>query len=207
MGNKKNNASAAKKIKPQDEIICGKEIAYELRKTMRSYFPDLKKMLSQVADHRSRKDYSCDELISASLGMFIFKAQSRNAINNDRRHSSEFKSNFQKLFSTDLPHLDTVQDFLEILPPPELEKIKVNLISRLIGNKVFYKHKIFGCYMIGVDASGMISSDKDIFGCGLKMESKNGKITYLYPILEAKLITEDGFCISLATEWIINDKD
>jgi len=45
------------------------------------------------------------------------------------------------------------------------------------------------------------------------MKSKNGKITfYLYPVLEAKLVTKTGFCISLATdpiaiEWIINDND
>lgn len=207
LGNKKNYASSAQKIKPRSEIICGKEIAYELRKIMRSYFPDLRKILSQATDHRGRKDYRCDELLSASLAMFIFKAQSRNAVNNDRRHSGEFTSNYKKLFNADLPHLDALQDFLELLPPAELEEIKIALVSRLIEKKVFYTHKIFSCYMVGVDASGMISSEKDIFGCGLKTESKNGKITYLYPVLEAKLITESGFCISLATEWIINDNN
>ncbi len=174
---------------------------------MRSYFPDLKKSLSQVTDHRKRKDYGCDELLSASLGMFILKAQSRNAVNNERRHSGEFTSNFQKLFQADLPHLDAVQDFLEVLPPVELENIKVDMVSRLIENKVFYKYKIFGCYMVAVDASGVISSDKDLFGCGLKKESKNGKSTYLYPVLEAKLVTESGFCIPLVTEWIVNDNN
>ena len=188
-------------------MIGGAVIAYELRKIMRSYFPDFKKTLAQVADFRQRKDYRADELISASVGMFIFKAQSRNAVNNNCRHSAEFKSNFQKLFSTGLPHLDTVQDFFETLPPAELEKIKVSLVSRLIENKVFYRHKTFEHYMIAVDATGVVSSDKDLFGCGLKKESKNGKITYLYPVLEAKLVTENGFCIPLCTEWIINDND
>lgn len=164
-------------------------------------------MLAQLPDSRNRKDYGCDELVYASLAMFLFKAQSRNAVNNDRRHSSEFKSNCQKLFSADLPHLDTVQEFFETLPPDELEKIKVDMVSRLIAGKVFYRHKIFDYYTVAFDASGVISCDHDRFGCGLKMESKNGKITYLYPVLEAKLVTETGFCISLATEWIINDND
>jgi len=57
--------------------------------------------------------------------------------NNDRRHSSEFTSNFQKLFRTGLPHLDSVQDFFETLPPAELEKIKTAMISRMIENKIF----------------------------------------------------------------------
>lgn len=207
MGNKHNYASCADKIKANDETIRGADIAYELRKIMRNYFPDLKKMLSQVADYRKRKDYRCDELLTAAFALFIFKAQSRNAVNNDRRHSGEFSANFQKLFNADLPHLDAVQDMYEKLPPAELEKIKVSLISRLITNKVFYKHKIFEHYMVAVDATGVVSCDEDRFGCGLKKESKNGKITYLYPVLEAKLVTESGFCISLATEWIINDNN
>ena len=207
MGNNHYYCGSSKNFEPQDETVDGKDFAYELRKVIRSYFPDFKKMLSQLPDRRKRKDYGCDELLHASLAMFVFKAQSRNAFNNDRRHSNEFKSNCKKLFNADLPHLDAVQKFFEILPPDELEKIKVDMVSRLIANKVFYRYKIFDHYTVAVDGSGMISCDHDRFGCGLKMESKNGKITYLYPVLEAKLVTENGFCISLATEWIINDND
>lgn len=207
LGNNQYYSGSTKKIKPQGETIRGEDIAYELRKVIRSYFPDLKQILAQLPDSRNRKDYGCDEVVYASLAMFIFKAQSRNAFNNDRKHSSEFKSNCQKLFSADLPHLDAVQEFFETLPPGELEKIKVDMVSRLIAGKVFYRYKIFDQYLVAVDGSGMISCDHDRFGCGLKMESKNGKITYLYPVLEAKLVTENGFCISLATEWIINDND
>jgi hypothetical protein len=106
-----------------------------------------------------------------------------------------------------MPHLDAVQKLFEVLSPAELQKIKVDLISRLIENKVFYKYKIFECYMVAIDATGVISSDEDRFGCGLKKESKNGKLSYLYLVLEAKLVTENGFCISLASEWIVNDNN
>ena len=207
MGNKLNYAFKATKIQAKHQTIRGTDIAYELHKMMRSYFPDLKKMLAQVTDDRKRKEYGCDELLSASMAMFIFKAQSRNAVNNDRSHSGEFKDNFKKLFKADLPHLDAVQDIFQILPPAELEKIKVSMVSRLIENKVFCKQKIFGHYMVAVDATGVASCDKDRYGCGLKTESKTGKVTYLYPVLEAKLVTENGFCISLATEWIVNDNN
>ena len=182
-------------------------IAYELRKIMRSYFPNFHTMLNAVSDHRRRKDYRADELLCAAISMFIFKSGSRNAINNDRRHSGHFKSNFQKLFDAALPHLDAVQKLFEVLSPAQLQKIKVDLISRLIENKVFYKYKIFECYMVAIDGTGVISSDEDRFGCGLKKESKNGKVSYFYPVLEAKLVTENGFCISLATEWIVNDNN
>ena len=109
--NNKNSSPVA-----GDQTINGAELAYELRKIIRSYFPDLCKILSQITDTRKRKDYRSDELITSAAAMFIFKAQSRNAVNNDRRHSGEFTANFQKLFKTDLPHLDAVQDFFEALP-------------------------------------------------------------------------------------------
>ena len=182
-------------------------MAFELRKIIRSYFPDIQKKLAGVPDHRKRKQYCTDELLSAAMAMFIFKSQSRNAINNDRRHSGAFKSNFQKMFNAELPHLDAVQDFFEGLPPEELEKIRTDLISRLIENKVFYSYKIMEHYMVAVDATGVTSCSKDRFGCGVKKESKNGKITYEYPVLEAKLVTENGLCISLASEWIVNDNN
>jgi hypothetical protein len=207
LGNKQSSSISPKKVELSDDAINGAVIAYELRKTIRSYFPDFKKMLTQAADLRKRKEYGVEELLSAAVAMFIFKAQSRNAVNNDRRHSSEFKSNFEKLFNAGLPHLDTVQDFFETLPPAELEKIKTELIKRLIEKKVFYRYKIFGHYMVTVDATVAVSCDTDRFGCGLQRVSKNGEITYLYPVLEAKLVTETGLCISLATEWIINDNN
>lgn len=207
MGNKHIFAKKHNNSGTENEVIDGSAIAYELRKILRSYFPDFKKMLAGVADHRKRKDYRTDELLSASLGMFIFKAESRNAINNDRRHSGQFAANFQKLFNAALPHMDAVQDFFEVLPPSELEKLKVDLISRLVKNKVFYRYKMFERYLVAVDATGMISCDEDRFGCGLRKESKNGNVTYLYPVLEAKLVTENGLCVSLATEWIINDNN
>jgi hypothetical protein len=36
---------------------------------------------------------------------------------------------------------------------------------------------------------------------------RDSAVTYLYPVLEAKLVTESGFCISPGTEWIINDNN
>lgn len=207
LGNKQNYTKKHNNFQQQNQAIEGSVIAYELRRIIRSYFPNFQTMLDGVPDHRKRKDYRTDELLCAAIAMFIFKSQSRNAINNDRMHSGQFKSNFQKLFNAALPHLDAVQDFFEVPSPSELQKIKVDLISRLIENKVFYKYKIYEHYMIALDATGMISCDEDRFGCGIRKESKNGKVTYLYAVLEAKLVTENGFCISLATEWIINDND
>jgi len=139
LGNNYYFSRSTKKINPYNETIRGEEFTYELRKVIRSYFPDLKQMLAQLPNTCKRKDYGCDELLYASLSILIFKVQSRNAFNNDCRQSSEFISNYQKPFSAKLPHLDAVHDFFETLPPGEPEKIKVDMVRRLITNKVFYR--------------------------------------------------------------------
>ena len=38
----------------------------------------------------------------------------------------------------------------------------------------------------------------------LYQRTKSGKIIYFHNVLEAKLVGENGFCLSLATEWIEN---
>ncbi|MBF0227875.1 MAG: hypothetical protein HQK76_20705 [Desulfobacterales bacterium] len=38
----------------------------------------------------------------------------------------------------------------------------------------------------------------------MKKTSKNGTVTYFHNVLEAKLVSENGFCISIGTEWIEN---
>ncbi|HTN05537.1 hypothetical protein, partial [Agriterribacter sp.] len=61
----------------------------------------------------------------------------------------------------------------------EPEKIKGDLIKRLIEKRVFYNNKISGHYTVGVEGSGVISCDTDRFGCRLKQELYNhSKLIY-----------------------------
>jgi hypothetical protein len=59
-----------------------------------------------------------------------------------------------------------------------------------------------------VDGTGVMTIDKanvEKFPNALTNTSKNGVITYFIKVLEAKLVTNTGFVISIATEWIEND--
>lgn len=58
--------------------------------------------------------------------------------------------------------------------------------------------------MIAVDATGVMSFDHKHCDQCLTRTSSGGKITYYHYVLEAKLVTRDGLCLSLATEWIEN---
>ncbi len=138
--------------------------------------------------------------------MFLFRETSRNAINNDRKEGNFCQSYF-KVFKQRLPHLDTVEDYLRLLDCTELEKLKAALVAGLIEQKVFYRFRLLGShYTVAVDGTGTNSyAENDAQQTRLHKTSKNGKVTYYHHVVEAKLITSSGLCISLASEWVAND--
>jgi len=175
-------------------------------KTIRHYFPDLSEKMEMLTDHRKRKAYTVAELITGCVALFLFKETSRNAINNDRKEE-QFRKNYKRLFKLNLPHMDTVEDFLRLLSPVELERLKAALVVSLIKQKVLHQFKLLGKYfMIAIDATGINSYEEDNEEKDrVHKTSKNGKITYHSYVLEAKLVTASGLSISLASEWIAND--
>lgn len=127
-------------------------------------------------------------------------------MNNDRAYSPEFASNFEKIFHCRLPHQDTVQRFFKQLPPEKLWSVQTDLVGYLIEKRVLDRYRVQGCYTIAFDASGVISGDSDRYGCGLKRQSKSGSVSYQYHVLEARLVTDSGLCIPIASEWITNEQ-
>ena len=79
-------------------------------------FPELQKKFDNLPDIRKRKEYTMSEILTGGLFMFIFKETSRNAYNNDRLEEN-FRNNFYKYFSINLPHADAVDDVLRELQP------------------------------------------------------------------------------------------
>jgi hypothetical protein len=146
------------------------------------------------------------EILLGGLFMFICKQDSRNAMNDDRGKPI-FAANFDRLFGKRLAHMDTVDDVLVALSNDELERLKAALVASLIEKKVFGKFRLLGAhYRVAVDGTGVMTVTEGHCEHCLKRESKCGTFTYFHNILEAKLITPNGFAISLATEWIENPK-
>jgi hypothetical protein len=75
----------------------------------------------------------------------------------------------------------------------------------LLEKKALHKYRLFGQYfVVAIDATGTMSfAERHCEQC-LHRTSKKGKTRYFHNVLEAKLITANGFAISLATEWIAN---
>lgn len=183
----------------------GKIVLYRIKKEIETHFPELFDKLSHLTDSRKRKEYSMAEIMVGALFMFIFKETSRNAFNNDTSDKI-FRQNFFKTFGLNLPHADTVDDVLGAMLPKEIEHLKAHLVAGLIEQKLLRKYRFLGkFYLVAVDATGMMSFNKRHCDHCLTKTSKTGVVTYLHYILEAKLVTSTGLCISIASEFIEND--
>ena len=164
--------------------------------------------MNSLQDNRQRKSYEVSELLTGCLAMFLFKETSRNAFNNDIKEG-HFKQNYLKVFKLQLPHMDTVEDFLRILQPEELEALKAALVAGLIEQKVLRHFRwLKKYYAVAIDGTGTNSyTQNDADESRTHKTSKNEKVTYHYHVVEAKLVTPSGMAISLASEWVTNDPD
>ena len=147
-----------------------------------------------------------DAIMLGGLSLFLLKEGSRNRFNN-HRSDGYFSKHYNRLCGVKLPHMDTVNDVLSVLPDIELEQLKMNLMSRMFEQKWLRDYRLLNrYYLVAVDATGVVSFDKPHCEHCLTRKSKNDKITYFHYVLEAKLITSDGHVFSLASEWIENPK-
>jgi hypothetical protein len=141
----------------------------------------------------------------AAIMMFVFKKGSRNAFNNER-DSEEFVKNYEGIFGVRFPSMDTVDEIMRITDEKCFEKLKIRLVKILIKKKVFHKNRISGKYfLIVIDGSHVMTVNEGHCGhCLRRTSEKSGKTVYFHNVVEAKLVTENGFSISLGTEWVEN---
>ena len=129
--------------------------------------------------------------------MFLFKTGSRNEYN-QRRKNLQFQKNYKKLFGLPMPHGDSVDNVIELL----------NGMQVLIKRKVFHKSRYHGLWFrIAVDGTGVMSFKYKHCEQCLSQTSKKGKKSYSHKLLDARLVTPNGFSISIATEWIENPEN
>ncbi len=176
--------------------------------TICQHFPELFDWMREVDDCRKKAStYELAAHMTACLAMFLFKSGSRNQYN-QYREDIQFKTNYQRLFGFKMPHGDSVQNVMDLLDILQIEQLKQKMIQVLIQRKTFHSSRYRGhWFRVAVDASGMGSYDHQRDEQCLQRTSKNGKTTYFHSVLEARLITPNGFSISIATEWIENPEN
>lgn len=174
---------------------------------IRKRFPELLNQIAALPDYRKRPFYEVKELVISGLMMFLFKQKSRNQADNTSKNL-DFQDNIKKIFGIKLASLDTVNEYLKFLPADNLERIKQEMLREIIKSKVFQKYKYKSKYfLIAIDGTGIHKYDYEPYpGCPFKEYSSGKKIWTAYA-LEAKLVTKNGFAISVITEWVENRDD
>src|SRR5699024_420822 len=124
--------------------------------------------------------------------------------------------NMNKVFKDsnleELPHYDTINDFLERLQPDELSEIRTYMIQELLRKRCFEGFRITGRYWpIIIDGTGLYTFQERHCDYCLRREYKDdeGKVTdtvYMHHVLEAKLVV-GNMVFSVDSEFIENESE
>jgi hypothetical protein len=139
--------------------------------------------------------------------MFLFQLKARRQIGLLLRNGPSIRK-FQALFGVErFPHGDTLEAAFSNLETDQIQTVVTAMTETLIRKKVLYSYRLGGIYFIvAIDGTGTISfSRRHCPHCLTR--NRNGKTLYYHPVLEAKLVTSNGFAFSLMTEFIENPGD
>ena len=180
-------------------------LIYQLYTTITHHFPALFEWMREIDDCRKKASpYELAAHLTACLAMFLFKTGSRNEYN-QKRENLQFQENYEKLFGFAMPHGDSVHNVIALLNEDQVEQLKQKMVKALLERKSFHKSRYRGkWFRIAIDGSGVVSFDHQHCDQCLHTTSKKGKTHYYHNVLDARLITPNGFSISVATVWIEN---
>ena len=110
-----------------------------------------------------------------------------------------------------LPHHVTLNEYLEKLEPAELEKIRDDLVYKMIRRKTFDGAKVLKHWLVIVDGTELDSgyhkkNDNYLERC-YNRGTEREKTRYHRAVLEAKLYLGNGLMLSIGTENIENNPE
>ncbi len=195
-------------------------LAGVLAMTVDHFFPDFNAGLRKIRDPRDPEaiTYGLEVLIWHVLLMLITRQGSRLKITRHMRGKT-FLDNLrqfsgrQKLETA--PHGDTPEYLFRKLDVKDVEQFQADLVGQLVRARVFEGSRLIirnaaggrdKYYMIAIDGVHLYSFDyPHCPGCLVKEDKATGKKTWMHHKLQGSLVTESGFCIPVASEWIENE--
>jgi hypothetical protein len=148
--------------------------------------------------------YPLASLAFAGIMMFLFHLKARRQIGLLLRNGPSI-CKFEALFGVErFPHGDTLEATFSNLEADQIQTVVSAMTETLIRKKVLYSYRVLGTYfLVAIDGTGTIGfSHRHCPHCLTR--TRHGKTLYYHPILEAKLLTSNGFAFSLMTEFIEN---
>jgi len=199
--------SAKKKLRPDLKInnLC----LNTLYATMKHYFPKFKKYLQQINDFRQTKKvkYSTETMVWMGLIERLAGFKSNNEFEIALRTSTEIEKNMSFFLDQSIDELPSVDDFcyfFQHIIPLELHKIRKKMLKDLERKKFLENLKTKDGYLLlAIDGVQTFSTKRKIEH-SINREHKNTPKTYHQYFLEAKIVSKNGFVMSIDTEPIEN---
>lgn len=175
--------------------------------TTQHFFGGFEQLFHSVRDPRdpARISYSLTALGCEGVLLFLCRLGSRRQLTQLLRDNDAVADKFQALFGVaSCAHGDTLNDLCARLDPAQMQAVVTSMSAGLIRQKVLYAYRLRGhYYVIGIDGTGTLSFHQRHCAHCLTRTS-GGQTLYYHHVLEAKLLTTNGFAFSLMTEFIEN---
>lgn len=175
--------------------------------TVYHFFGGWQVIFKRILDPRNQSliTYSLVELLCTGVMMFMFRLEARRQIKYKLRGNGPSRAKSKAWFGTEeVPHGDTLNYTFKKLAIEEVQEAICWMVEKLIRKKVLERWRLFGYFTVAIDGTGMLTFRERHCEHCLTKKLRNGKTLYYHPVLEAKLVTDNGFAFSLMTQFIEN---
>lgn len=150
--------------------------------------------------------YPLVSLLFTGMFLFVCRLGSRRGVKDKLRDNGPSQAKFAAWFGIEtVPHGDTLNYGYQRLEVDEVQEVVCRCVEVLIRKKVLYRYRLLGVYfLVAIDGTGVLTFRKRHCPHCLTKTMHNGATIYYHPVLEAKLVTANGFAFSLMTEFIEN---
>jgi hypothetical protein len=176
--------------------------------TVQHFFGDWTTIFSGVTEPRNPNmiTYPLASLMFTGILSFICRLGSRRGVKDYLRDNDPSAEKIGALFGVEMvPHGDTLNYACKRLDVDEVQEVVCWTVETLIRKKVLYRYRLLDIYFtIAIDGTGVLTFHKRHCEHCLTKKLSNGETLYYHPVLEAKLVTPNGFAFSIMTEFIEN---
>jgi hypothetical protein len=186
-------------------LIAGRALV----QTTRHFFPQLNSWLDRLPDSRVPEacTYATRFLAWWGIALYLLQLGSRRQLDFELRDSGpQVLANLNRLAETQqttLPVHDTLDHFLGHVQLAGWERLRSQLVQRLLRMKALDAARLLGRPVLAIDATGLLCFHRR--HCPHCLVQRRGQQTlYLHQVLEAKLLGPAGVVVSLDSEFINN---
>lgn len=176
--------------------------------TVRHYWGNWPTVFRGVQDPRNANQilYSLPGLLFTGTFLFVCRLGSRRGLNDRLRGNGPAEAKFAAWFGVQsIPHGDSLNYTFRHLSVAEVQEVVCRSVETLIRKKVLARYRLLGLYyLVVIDGTGVLTFRERHCPHCLTKTFQNGATIYYHPVLEAKLVTANGFAFSLMTEFIEN---